>query len=366
MSIKTGIVGLPNVGKSTLFNALTESRIEAENYPFCTIEPNHGMVKVNDPRLQEINKIIPTQKISASFLEFVDIAGLVKGASEGEGLGNQFLSNIRNVDAIIHVVRCFDDDNITHVENSISPIRDIEIINTELLLKDIESISKRISKIEKTVKSGNKEHKAEYDLLTILLENLNEGVLIKNIELTSDQKKILKSISPLTAKPTLYVANIKENDLGNDNENLYLQELKKWANTNKEPILSLCTKFEMEIVDLTQEEKKEFLGSYGFSSTGLDRLTSSTFKLLGLETFFTAGEKEIKSWTIKKGSFAVDAAGEIHSDIQRGFIKAEVYSLADLIEYQSEENLKNKGKIRQEGKNYIVQDGDIIFFKFNV
>ena len=366
MSIKTGIVGLPNVGKSTLFNALTESKIEAENYPFCTIEPNHGMVKVNDPRLQEINGIIPTQKISPSFLEFVDIAGLVKGASEGEGLGNQFLSNIRNVDAIIHVVRCFEDDNITHVENSISPIRDIEIINTELLLKDIESLSKRISKIEKTVKSGNKEHKAEYDLLILLLENLNQGILIKNIELTNDQKKILKSISPLTSKPTLYVANIKESDLGNDSENLYLQELKDWANENNETILSLCTKFEMEIVDLTQEEKKDFLNSYGFSSTGLDRLTSSTFKLLGLETFFTAGEKEIKSWTIKKGSFAVDAAGEIHSDIQRGFIKAEIYSLSDLIEYESEENLKNNGKIRQEGKNYIVKDGDIIFFKFNV
>ena len=366
MSIKTGIVGLPNVGKSTLFNALTESKIEAENYPFCTIEPNHGMVRVNDPRLQEINQIIPTQKISPSFLEFVDIAGLVKGASEGEGLGNQFLSNIRNVDAIIHVVRCFDDDNITHVENSISPIRDIEIVNTELLLKDIESLSKRISKIEKTVKSGNKEHKPEYDLLTLLLENLNQGVLIKKIELTNDQKKILKSISPLTSKPTLYVANIKEDDLGNDSENLYLQELQDWANKNNETILGLCTKFEMEIVDLTQEEKKEFLSSYGFLSTGLDRLTSSTFKLLGLETFFTAGEKEIKSWTIKGGSFAVDAAGEIHSDIQRGFIKAEIYSLSDLIEYQSEENLKNNGKIRQEGKNYVVKDGDIIFFKFNV
>ena len=366
MSIKTGIVGLPNVGKSTLFNALTESKIEAENYPFCTIEPNHGMVKVNDPRLQEINKIIPTQKISASFLEFVDIAGLVKGASEGEGLGNQFLSNIRNVDAIIHVVRCFDDDNITHVENSISPIRDIEIINTELLLKDIESLSKRISKIEKTVRSGNKEHKAEYDLLSLLLENLNNGVLIKNIELSNEQKKILKSISPLTSKPTLYVANIKEDNLDQEDGNSYLKELKKWANENNENILSLCTKFEMEIVDLDEEEKEEFLNSYDLLSTGLDRLTSATFKLLGLETFFTAGEKEIKSWTIRKNSFAVDAAGEIHSDIQRGFIKAEVYSLSDLIEYQSEENLKNNGKIRQEGKNYTVQDGDIIFFKFNV
>ena len=366
MSIKTGIVGLPNVGKSTLFNALTESKIEAENYPFCTIEPNHGMVKVNDPRLKKIDSFIPTEKISPCFLEFVDIAGLVKGASEGEGLGNQFLSNIRNVDAIIHVVRCFEDDNITHVENSISPIRDIEIINTELLLKDIDSLSKRISKIEKAVKSGNKEHKAEYELLTFLIDKLNQGILIKNVDLTSEQSAILKSISPLTAKPTLYVANIKEDDLDNENNNIFLQELAKWAANSNEIILSLCTKFEMEIVDLDLLEKKEFLDSYGLSQTGLDRLTYSTFKLLGLETFFTAGEKEIKSWPIKKGTSAVNAAGEIHSDIQRGFIKAEVYTLDDLIKYGSEESLKNNGKIRQEGKSYIVNDGDIIFFKFNV
>ena len=366
MSIKTGIVGLPNVGKSTLFNALTESNIEAENYPFCTIEPNHGMVKVNDGRLNKINQFISTEKISPSFLEFVDIAGLVKGASEGEGLGNQFLSNIRNVDAIIHVVRCFDDENITHVENSISPVRDIEIINTELLLKDIETISKRISKIEKTVKSGNKEFKSEYDLLVLLIEELNNGQLIKNINLDSDQKKILKSISPLTSIPTLYVANIKEDSLGNERENKYFQELSFWADKNNEKILSLCSKFEMEIVDLSQDEKLEFLDSYGLKETGLDRLTRAAFNLLGMETFFTAGEKEIRSWPIRKNTLAVDAAGEIHSDIQRGFIKAEIYSLDDLIQYKSEDSLKSNGKIRQEGKGYIVQDGDIIFFKFNV
>ena len=366
MSIKTGIVGLPNVGKSTLFNALTESNIEAENYPFCTIEPNHGMVKVNDNRLNIINQFISTEKISPSFLEFVDIAGLVKGASEGEGLGNQFLSNIRNVDAIIHVVRCFDDNNITHVEKSISPIRDIEIINTELLLKDIDTLSKRISKIEKTVKSGNKEFKSEYDLLILLMKHLNNGELIKNINLDSDQKNILKSISPLTAIPTLYVANIKENFLGNEDENTYLQELSNWASKHNESVLSLCSKFEMEIVDLNQDEKLEFLNSYGLEQTGLDRLTKSAFNLLGMETFFTAGEKEIKSWPIKKNTFAVNAAGEIHSDIQRGFIKADIYSLEDLMKYESEESLKSNGKIRQEGKNYIVQDGDIIFFRFNV
>ena len=366
MSIKTGIIGLPNVGKSTLFNALTESNIEAENYPFCTIEPNHGMVKVNDARLDKINHFIPTEKISPTYLEFVDIAGLVKGASEGEGLGNQFLSNIRNVDAIIHVVRCFDDENITHVENSISPVRDIEIINTELLLKDIETLSKRISKIEKTVKSGNKEFKSEYDLLIILMDHLNNGQLIKNIQLDNDQKKILKSISPLTAIPTLYVANIKEDFLGYESTNNHFKELSDWAKKHNEDVLSLCSKFEMEIVDLSQDEKLEFLNSYGLKKTGLDRLTQSAFSLLGMETFFTAGEKEIKSWPIVKNTIAVNAAGEIHSDIERGFIKADIYSLDDLIKYESEDELKKNGKIRQEGKNYIVQDGDIIFFRFNV
>ena len=366
MSIKTGIIGLPNVGKSTLFNALTESNIEAENYPFCTIEPNHGMVRVNDNRLDKINQFIPTEKISPSFLEFVDIAGLVKGASEGEGLGNQFLSNIRNVDAIIHVVRCFDDDNVTHVENSISPVRDIEIINTELLLKDIETLSKRISKIEKTVKSGNKEFKPEYDLLIILIDHLNNGRLIKNIQLDNEQKKILKSISPLTAIPTLYVANVKEDFLGQESSNAHFKELSTWAEKHNETILSLCSKFEMEIVDLNHDEKLEFLNSYGLKKTGLDRLTKSAFSLLGMETFFTAGEKEIKSWPIVKDTIAVDAAAEIHSDIQRGFIKADIYSLDDLIKYESEDKLKSNGKIRQEGKNYVVQDGDIIFFRFNV
>ena len=364
MSIKTGIVGLPNVGKSTLFNVLTESEIEAENYPFCTIDPNHGMVKVHEPRLIKINQLIPSEKITHSFLEFVDIAGLVKGASLGEGLGNQFLSNIRNVDAIIHVVRCFDDENVTHVEKTISPLRDIEIINTELLLKDLDTISNRMKKIEKTVKSGNKEFKAEYDLLNLLVDKLNEGIMIKNIELTEDQKLLLKSISPLTLKPTLYLANIDENGISKSNH--HLDALNSWASKNGELVLNICTKFEAEMIGLNQQEKEEFLNSYGLSKTGADRLSSAAFDLLGMETFFTAGEKEIKSWPIKKGTRASEAAGVIHSDIQRGFIKAEVYSFNNLIHYKTEENLKASGKIRQEGKSYIVKDGDIIFFKFNV
>lgn len=365
MSIKTGIIGLPNVGKSTLFNVLTESKIEAENYPFCTIEPNHGMVKVHEPRLIEINRLIQSEKITNTFIEFVDIAGLVKGASMGEGLGNQFLSNIRNVDAIIHVVRCFDDANVTHVEKTISPLRDIEIINTELLLKDLDTLSKRLKKIEKTVKSGNKEFKSEYDLIILLIENLNQGILIKNIDLNDDQQNILKSISPLTSKPTLYLANIDEQSLGN-NTNDYFSDLKKWADENDELVLTICTKFESEMIDLNKDERQDFLNSYGLSKSGIDRLSAAAFELLGMETFFTAGEKEIKSWPIKKGTPAVLAAGEIHSDIQRGFIKAEVYSLSDLIKYKTEENLKSAGKIRQEGKSYMVRDGDIIYFKFNV
>ena len=366
MAITTGIVGLPNVGKSTLFNALTQSHIEAENYPFCTIEPNHGMVKINDIRLKQINSMIPTEKISPAFLEFVDIAGLVKGASKGEGLGNQFLSNIRNVDAIIHVVRCFDDENITHVEKSISPIRDIEIINTELLLRDIETISKRIAKIEKNVKSGDKEYQKENTFLEFLLEKLNDGTLIKNMDLDENQKMLLKSISPLTAKPTVYIANIEDKHLNDLENNTYYMELKKWGEDHNECIIELCSKFEMEIIDIDDDEKSEFLISYGLEEAGLDRLTKETFKLLGMETFFTAGEKEIKSWPIKKNTPAVNAAGCIHSDIERGFIKAEVYSLENLLEYKSEEALKNSGKIKQEGKDYIVQDGDIIYFKFNV
>ena len=365
MSLSVGIIGLPNVGKSTIFNALTEAKVASENYPFCTIDPNHGIVQVPDKRIEQINSYIETEKIIYNSIEFVDIAGLVKGASTGEGLGNKFLSQIRNVDAIIHVVRCFDSKDITHVDGNVNPVRDIETINTELILKDIESIDKRINNVTKIAKSGDKNAKTELDLLNKINNHLNEGDLIINLKLTEEEKVMLKSFALLTSKPMIFVANISDHDLANENNN-HSKALLEYATSKNKTVVELSGSIEMEIAGIDKEDQLEFLKEYGLEESGLNKMIRSAYKILNLETFFTAGPKEIRAWSIPKGASAPNAAGVIHTDFERGFIKAEVYNIEDLIEYKNEENIKSAGKLRQEGKDYIVNDGDIIFFKFNV
>ena len=361
MSLRIGIVGLPNVGKSTLFNALTKSGIEAENYPFCTIDPNIGIVEVPDNRLSEIDSVINSQKIINTAIEFVDIAGLVKGASQGEGLGNKFLSNIRNVDAIIHVVRCYENENVTHVEGSINPKRDIEIIETELILKDIETVSKRLEKIKRDVKAGRK--KEENELLETLLSHLNDG---KNLNILNNDHELMRELNLLTDKPILFVINVSEEDIIDGTNNTALNLLHEYLNSRNENFVNICSSLEQEIAGLEDIEQKEYLEEFGLKEPALNSLIRKAYKMLSLHTFFTAGPQEIRAWTIQINDNAFDAAGKIHTDFQKGFIKAEVYHYLDLLKYKSELSVKEAGLIKQEGKEYIVKDGDIMLFKFNV
>jgi len=363
MSLQCGIVGLPNVGKSTLFNALTKAGIEAANYPFCTIEPNVGIVEVPDPRLDDLAKIVNPQKIQHAIVEFVDIAGLVAGASKGEGLGNQFLANIRETDAIVHVVRCFADDNVVHVSGSVDPIRDIEVIDTELALADMATVEKAITRYKKPASAGDKEAKILVAVLEKCAAQLNEAKPVRGLDLSKEEKAAIKQFCLITAKPVLYVANVKEDGFSN---NPHLDAVTAHAAKEGAQVVALCAAIEAEIADLDDEEKQMFLADMGLEEPGLDRLIRAGYKLLGLQTYFTAGVKEVRAWTIHVGNTAPQAAGVIHTDFERGFIRAQTIGFDDFITYKGEQGAKEAGKMRAEGKEYVVKDGDVLNFLFNV
>lgn len=361
MSLSAGIVGLPNVGKSTLFNTLSSGKAESGNYPFCTIDPNVGIIEVPDPRLDTIAEHIETEEVIPAVVEMHDIAGLVEGASEGEGLGNKFLANIRETDAIIHVVRCFENDDVVHVEGSVDPVRDVEIIETELILADLQTLETRLEKAKRAAKSQEKEDIEKAEAIEKAWNALNEGIPARAVDFTENELDYLKDSHLLTMKPVLYVANVDEDDLDGDSE--HVQALREVAEERGSEVMTVCAEIEAELADLDEEGQREMLDGLGIDEPALHNLIRKTYELLGLESFFTAGPKEIRAWTVEQGSTAPEAAGVIHSDFQDNFIRAEVYTVEDLDEYEDEAALRDEGKIRLEGKDYIVQDGDIMFFR---
>jgi ribosome-binding ATPase len=364
MSLKCGIVGLPNVGKSTLFNALTKAGIAAENYPFCTIEPNVGIVELPDPRLGKLSDIVKPERIVPAIVEFVDIAGLVAGASKGEGLGNQFLAHIRETDAVVNVVRCFDDPNVIHVAGKVDPVSDIEVIQTELCLADLGTVEKSLTRYTKAAKSGNDKEAAKLvQVLTRVQAQLDAGQPVRTMELTQEERALLRPLFLITAKSAMFVANVDESGFEN---NPYLDRLREYAAAQNAPVVVICAKIESELADMSDEDRKMFLAEIGQEEPGLDRLIRAAFKLLGLQTYFTAGVKEVRAWTIHIGDTAPQAAGVIHTDFERGFIRAQTIAFDDFIAYKGEQGAKDAGKMRSEGKEYVVKDGDVLNFMFNV